>query len=334
MKLYTTLQALCATPSVSGREEAIREVLRERIVPFADEVRVDPLGNLIATKKGSSAGKSVLLCAHMDEIGFLVTFVEENGWLRVAPVGGISFAASAFSSVVSENGVRGSLVPEEKVKPADYTADRFYIDIGAKNCKEAQKQVSIGTFFVAEGGVRRLKGKRVMGRPLDDRIGCAVLLAVAEQLAEVLLEGDVYYVFSVQEEVGCRGALPAAFGLAPEYALCFDVTATGDVPGTAPMACSLGGGAAIKIKDRSVICCEEVVKRLCSLAEENKIPCQREILTYGGTDTSSMQLAGGGCRAGALSIPCRYIHTSVEQCDLADAEACVTLAVAFVKDAV
>ena len=191
--------------------------------------------------------------------------------------------------------------------------------------------MSIGDFFVAEGGVRKLCGKRIVGRPLDDRVGCAVLLAIAEALWETPTVGDVFYVFSVQEEVGCRGAKTAAFGIGADYSLCFDVTGTGDVPGATTMACKLGGGAAIKLKDSSVICHEEVVRLLVRLAEENKIPYQREILLYGGTDTSSMQLSGGGSRAGALSIPSRYIHSGVELCDLGDAQACVSLAVKFVQ---
>ena len=331
MNLYTTLQKLCTCPSISGREEKIRTLLAEYISPFADEVYTDTLGNLIARKRGVGEGKSVMLCAHMDEIGFFATFIEESGMIRVAAVGGISSVASAFSEVISESGVRGVLVPEGKVKPADLAVDKLYIDIGAKSRKEAERRVSVGDFFVAEGGVRRLAGKRVCGRPLDDRIGCAVLLSIAEELCQTPLAGDVYYVFSVQEEVGCRGARPAAFALAPDYALCFDVTGTGDTPGAGVMACSLGGGAAVKIKDNSVICHEEVVKTLCDLAKEQKIPYQRELLTYGGTDTSSMQMAGAGSRAGALSIPCRYIHSSVETCDLGDAEACASLAAAFVR---
>ena len=149
-------------------------------------------------------------------------------------------------------------------------------------------------------------------------------------MASVPTECDLYYVFSVQEEVGCRGALPAAFGISPDVSLCFDVTGTGDTPGADPMACALGKGAAVKIKDSSVICNEGVVSELCALAEAHKIPYQREILLYGGTDTSPMQLSGSGSRAGALSIPCRYIHSSVETCDLGDAEACVSLAEKFV----
>ena len=330
MNIFNTLQRLCVCPSVSGREDAVRGLLSELILPYADEVRVDDLGNLIAKKSGGD-GPSVMLCAHMDEIGFFVNFIEDDGMLRVSPIGGISFSASAFSGVISESGVRGVLVPNGDLKPSDYKADGFYIDIGAKDKKEAEKKVAIGDFFAVEGGVRRLLGKRVYGRPLDDRIGCALLLDVAEKLSEADTAGDVYYVFSVQEEVGCRGSMTAAFAIAPDYSLCFDVTATGDTPSAKAMACKLGGGAAIKIKDSSVICSEEVVSSLCALAKENKIPFQREILTFGGTDASSMQLSGAGSLCGALSIPTRYIHSGVEVCDLSDAEACSALAVVFVK---
>lgn len=332
MNLYTTLHKLCVCPSISGREDNIRGLLSELILPFADEVRVDALGNLIAKKRGCGEGESIMLCAHMDEIGFLVNFIEDSGMLRVATVGGISMTASAYSEVVSEKGVRGVLVPNADTKPADIKADKLYIDIGAKNKKEAEKKVSIGDFFTQKGTLTPLMGKRVAGRPLDDRIGCAVLLGIAEKLSSVETQGDVYYVFSVQEEVGCRGAMTAAFGISPDYALCFDVTATGDTPAATSMACKLSGGAAVKIKDNSVICSEEVVTRLCDIAKEKKIPYQREILTFGGTDTSAMQLSGSGCLAGALSIPTRYIHSGVETCDLSDAEACINLAVEFIKE--
>ena len=329
--LYTLLAELCAPASVSGREDGIRALLAEKILPLADEVRIDPLGNLIAKKSGTGKGPSVMLCAHMDEIGFLVTFIEENGMLRIAPVGGIHFSAAAYDEVISESGVAGVLVPEAKTKPEEYGSLKFYIDIGAKDRKDAERRISVGDFFVQRGGVRRLMNNRVAGRPLDDRVGCAVALAIAEELWSEETAGDVYYVFSVQEEVGCRGAKTAAFGIAPDFGICFDVTATGDVPGASPMACKLGDGTAIKIKDSSVICHEEVVAALTALAKEQKIPHQREILLAGGTDTSSMQLAGSGCRVGALSIPTRYIHSGVEMCDMGDANATVELALAFVK---
>ncbi len=331
MNLYQTLQKLCAIPAVSGREAALRSHIEALLAPHCDELRTDALGNLIACKKGKGKAPTLLFCAHMDEIGFLVTFLEENGMLRIAPVGGISFAASAFSAVISNRGVRGVLVPNAKTKAADYKADVFYIDIGAKSRKDAERRVSIGDFFVAESRVFRLGGSRVAGRPLDDRLGCAVLLGIAETLSDVSPMGDIYYVFSVQEEVGCRGSRPAAFATSADYALSLDVTATGDTPEATPMACSLGGGAAVKIKDSSVICSEELTTLLCTLAEEQRIPYQREILLAGGTDASSLQLAGAGSRAGGLSIPCRYIHSGVEVCDLKDAEACLALGVALAK---
>lgn len=329
MNMYTTLKTLCLCPSVSGREAAVREKIEAMIRPWCDECYTDTLGNLIARKKGN--GKKIMLAAHMDEIGFLVNTIEENGMIRVAPVGGISFAAAAFCPVVSEKGVKGAIVPNGKTKPEDYKADAFYIDIGATSKKKAEAKVSVGDFFVLTPKLERISGGRVCGRPLDDRVGCAILLDVAERLWNEKTDADVYYVFSVQEEVGCRGSKTAAFAIAPDFGLCFDVTGTGDVPGASPMACSLGGGAAVKIKDASVICDEGVVKELCRLAEENKIKYQKEILLYGGTDTSSMQMSGSGAAAGALSIPSRYIHSGSEVCDLADVEACASLAVEFVK---
>lgn len=330
MNLYTTLKDLCLCPSVSGRENKIREKLASLISPFADEVTTDALGNLIAKKHGKNAGAKIMLCAHMDEIGFLVTFIEDSGMLRVANVGGIRAAASTNTVVVSEKGTLGVLVPQSDVK--EYSVDKLYIDLGTTSKKESDKKTAIGDFFVCRPDLIKLAGKKVAGRPLDDRVGCAVILAIAEKFADGNFSGEIDYVFSVQEEVGCRGARPAAFGLAPDYALCFDVTATGDTIGASPMACKIGGGAAVKIKDSSVICNEEVVADLCALAEKNKIPYQREILLHGGTDTSSIQLAGAGTRAGALSIPTRYIHSSTELCDLSDAEACIDLACAFVDE--
>ena len=331
--MFTTLKNLIMTPSVSGREENIRNLIEKLVAPLCDEVYTDALGNLIAHKKGSGENaKKIMLCAHMDEIGFIVTFVEDSGFIRIAPIGGISSAASAYSEVISEKGVPGVIVPDAETKPADYKISSFYIDIGAKNKKEAEKKVAIGDFFVCRPSLSRLMGKRVCGRPLDDRVGCAVLLKIAESFADTAPKNDLYYVFSVQEEVGCRGARTAAYGIGADYGLVFDVTGTGDTPASKPMACKVGGGAAIKIKDSSVICHKEVVDKLIDLAKANKIAHQCEILTYGGTDTSAIQMTAGGAMVGALSIPSRYIHSSVEVCDLSDAEACVKLAIKFAEE--
>ena len=329
MDLYSILERLCLATSVSGRESKVREEISDIIAPFVDSVSVDALGNLIALKKGKGERK-IMLCAHMDEIGFIVNFIEDNGMVRVGTLGGIRLAAASFGFVVSEKGALGALCANADAKPEDYKADVMYIDIGASSKEEAEKYVSIGDTFVCAPRLERLLGERVCGRPIDDRVGCLALLALAERLSDVELDDDVYYVFSVQEEVGLRGSRPATFAISPDVAICFDVTSTGDTPSAKPMACSVGKGAAIKIKDNSVICHPRLVSELCELAEENSIPYQREVLTFGGTDTASMQLTGIGCIAGALSIPTRYVHSSVELCDMGDVIACIDLAEKYI----
>ncbi len=330
MSIYSLLKELCFTPGISGREQRVAEHIRKKIEGNVDEVSVDALGNLIAHKKGSGS-KKIMLCAHMDEIGFLVNFIDDKGFIRVAPIGGIGFADYAYSKVVSENGVLGVMSPDDGTKIEDIKADKMYIDIGAGSRAAAERRVKIGDFFTPVPDLYKLSGKRIAGRPLDDRAGCAVLLEVAQKLCNVKTNADIYFVFSVQEEVGCRGSIPASYAVSPDEAICIDVTAVGDVPGAKPMACALGKGVAVKIKDSSVICHEEIVNALINIAKDNGIPTQREVLLYGGTDTSSMQTAGMGAKAGALSIPTRYIHSGAECCDMGDIEACIDLLVAYIS---
>lgn len=326
------IKKIVAPHGISGSEGRVAEAIRTAITPYVDECRTDALGNLIALKRGNGEShKRLMLCAHMDEIGFLVTFIDEKGFVRFAPIGGIDYIASSYAPVVSNNGVAGILVPDNGVKVTELNFDKCYIDIGAKNRKEAERKVKIGDFFVVEPGIRRLAGKRIAGRPMDDRIGCVALILIAKELAEKSCRDDIYFVFSVQEEVGCRGAKPAAFDISPDLALVYDVTLTGDTPGAKPMAVSLGEGAAIKIKDASVICHTETVDRLIETAKSHKIKYQCEILTAGGTDTSSIQMSGIGCRAAAISIPTRYVHSGVEMIDLGDLDAVVDLTVAFIE---
>lgn len=330
--MYQTLKKLLPlTPSVSGREDYIREVLAGMMRPLVDEVRVDAMGNLICVKHGTSKNpQKVMLCAHMDEIGFIVNFIEENGMLRVAPIGGIHYGATAFSEVVFENGTRGVLVAEADVSSKETPkAEKCVIDIGATSRREAERRVKIGDTCAALPHVTKLTANRVAGRPLDDRIGCACLVKIAEALTAPT--DDIYYVFSVQEEVGLRGARPASFAIMPDVAIIYDVTATGDEQSARPMAVKLGDGVAVKIKDSSVICHAGLVDELLDTAKKEKIAAQCEILTHGGTDTASVQMTGMGCRAGALSIPTRYIHSSVEMIDLRDANAAVALTVAYLK---
>ncbi len=331
--MYNTLKQITLVHGVSGKEHRVANKIQELIAPYCDGSYIDALGNLIAVKHGNGENpKKIMLCGHMDEIGFIVNFVEDSGFIRVAPIGGINWVACAFGEVVSENGVHGVLVPNSGTKASDFAPDLFYIDIGADSKKNAERRVKIGDTFVLKSNISKLKASRVIGRPLDDRVGCAIVVEIARRIAEAPVADDVYYVFSVQEEVGCRGSKTAAFEVAPDLSLTFDVTGTGDTAGSKPMAVKLGGGAAIKIKDMSVICDVDIVEKLDKLSKEKNIKAQLEILAYGGTDTSSIQMTGAGARAGALSIPSRYIHSGVEMIDMNDVRACVDLAVEFIKN--
>ena len=314
------IKKLMYVPGISGREDKIAEVIKKEVEAYADEVYTDPVGNLIAHKKGN--GKKVMFAAHMDEIGYFVTFIDDRGLIKVGNVGGINAIAGAFTQVVSEKGVYGVIVPSDM---KDVKVDGLYIDIGAKTKKQAESKVKIGDYFVHVPTFRRLNGStRYIGRPFDDRIGCAVLIETLKNVKNT--DNDLYFVFSVQEEVGCRGAKPAAYSIEPEVGIAIDVTAVGGKPGAPTMDVKLGGGAAIKIKDASVICSYEIVNKMRELAKENKVKYQEEILIRGGTDTSAMQISKGGCLAGAISVPSAYIHSVNEMIDMSDVKEIVKLA--------
>ena len=326
--MYHLMKKLIKAPSVSGRERPAGEVIKNEIEAHTDKVYYDNMGSLIAFRKGTAPNaKKLMLAAHMDEIGFIVTHIEDNGYIRTAQIGGINWGAAAYSNVLFENGVKGVLVPEANVSAGDWNSGKAVIDIGASDKKDAGKKIKIGDTAIYEPRIDRLMHRRVSGHPMDDKIGCAIMIKALLQAESVV--NDTYFVFTVQEEVGCRGARTSAFGIMPDWAVAYDVTGTGDMQGSKPMAVKVGGGAAIKIKDASVICDNAVVALLKKLADDHKIKNQFEILEGGGTDTSSMQLAGSGALSGCISIPTRYIHSGVETLDLDDADACVALTAAL-----
>lgn len=334
--MLNLMKTLTAVRGISGYEKAVSDKLLMTAAPLCDRVYNDAMGSLIAYRQGSAPEnerRRIMLCAHMDEIGFLVTMIDDNGFIRVAPVGGINTVAAAYTNVVFGNGVKGILVPESGTAASDLKVEKLYVDIGAKDRREAERKVKIGDFCALEGSLTRLCGRRIAGRPLDDRIGCAVLCKIAEQLKGKDVPDDIYFVFSVQEEVGLRGAGAAAYGIRPDAAIVYDVTLTGDVIGAKPMACAVGGGAAIKLKDRSLICDRPFADELAQVAKDSGIRTQFEILLAGGTDTAAIQISGAGVKVAALSVPCRYVHTGVEMIDLTDAEACADLTVAWLTRA-
>ena len=314
------LKRLMLAPSVSGREHKVRDIIRNEVEPYADEIRVDPMGNLIVRKKGN--GKKIMFAAHMDEIGYFVTFIDEKGLIRVGDVGGINPLSSCYGEVVSENGVYGVIVPSsDKDMPK---CEELTIDIGVKTKKQAEAKVEIGDFFVHSPRLKRLNGNIYVGRPFDDRVGCAVLIEALKRIENT--DNDLYFVFTAQEEVGLRGAKPAAYGIEPDIAIAVDVTSVGGKPQSPKSTVRLGKGATVKIKDSAVICSYELCERMRALATENKIKYQDEILLKGGTDAGSMQTARGGCMAGGISIPTAYIHSVNEMIDISDVKEAVKLA--------
>ena len=327
MELLELIQTLNAAHGPSGDEGGIRERLAELARPLADEISTDTMGNLIVRKLGS--GPRVMLCAHMDSIGFIVTHVEENGFLRVGRLGGISPKEAAYTPVRFAGGVRGVIVPEEKADFGKLKLDECYVDIGAKDRETALKAVAVGDTLIYDSPCFTNQGK-VVSPYLDNRISCAILLKVLEEME--LCPNDLYVVFTVQEEVGLRGAKPAAWAVDPDYAVVVDVTDVDDTPGSEKCGTvRLGKGPAIKIMDSSVICHPDMIQKLESQAKALDMPTQRDIMRAGGTDAGVMHTTRIGVRTGGVSVPCRYIHTSVEMADLKDAQDCVKLLTAFVQ---
>lgn len=317
------LKELMAVRGVSGREQKVADAIEKMISPYVDKIRRDALGNLICFKKGSAENaKKLMLAGHMDEIGFIVTSIDDKGYIHSSPIGGIHYVSAAFSNVVFENGLTGVIVPEEDYGN-NFSGGKFVIDIGAKSRTDTAKKVKVGDLASTVFRLERLSGDYYSGRPFDDRIGCAIMVRAAMEAKEC--KNDVYFVFTTQEEVGCRGAKTAAFSIMPDFSVAYDVTGSGDGPKARPMAVCLGGGAAIKVKDSSVICDGGFVDLVYSLAKKKGIRAQLEILEGGGTDTCSMQTAGSGSRATAISVPTRYIHSNNETICKKDYDACVAL---------
>ena len=324
------LKELMLAHGVSGRETRVADRIEEMMKPYVDKITRDAMGNLICYKKGSAKNaKKLMLAGHMDEIGFIVTGIDDKGYIRVSSIGGIHYVSAAFSNVRFENGRLGVIVPEADFGN-NFSSDRFVIDIGATSKKETEKRVKVGDFCSTVSHLERLSGGFWSGRPFDDRIGCAIMVRAAMEMKDC--KNDTYFVFTVQEEVGCRGSKTSAFAVRPDFSVAFDVTGCGDGPKARPMAVSLGKGAAIKVKDSSVICDGGFVKYLSDLAKEKKIQAQLEILEGGGTDTCSMQTTGEGSRATAISVPTRYIHSNNETICKRDYDACVALTKAMLEE--
>lgn len=324
-ELYQTLSAF----GPSGREEDIREAIAGIASDYLDEVTTDALGNLICRKKASrpeeaGPGRKIMFAAHMDSIGIVVTYIDDNGFLRFSNVGGLFRGDLINIQVRFANGTRGVISYEEKTPFKDLQMNNLFLDIGASSREEAEQMVQVGDFAVFEAPAFEQNGI-ICGPYLDNRIGCVTLLLTMMSLPETVSD-DLYFVFTAQEEVGLRGAGTAAFSIQPDIAIAVDVTDTGDLPEHKyPMACFLGKGPAVKVMDHSVLCTPKIRSALEEAGLLAAVPVQREIMQFGGTDTAALQRCGTGVPAGAVSIPTRYIHSPSEMCAVCDVEQAAAL---------
>lgn len=321
------LKEICETPGVPGHEQKVRELITRELKNIADDLYTDNMGNLIALKKGKSSEKKVMAAAHMDEIGFIVHHIDENGFLRFHPLGGFDPKTLTSQRVVVHGkkdvtGVMGTkpihlMTAEERGKPLQLSD--YFIDLGMKK-KEVEKIISIGNTVTRERELIEM-GDCVNCKSIDNRVAVFILIETLRELKDKKIPYNFYGIFTVQEEVGIRGAMVAAHHVGAEFSFCIDTTIAFDTPGAKPeeSVTKLGDGVAIKIMDSSVICDYRMVQYMKQQADKNKIKWQPEILPAGGTDTAGLQrMAPNGTIAGAVSIPTRHIHSVIEMANKAD----------------
>ena len=329
--MKSLIKMLVESTGPSGYESQVRDVIRAEIEPYADEVNIDALGNLIATKgEPSKDGKKILLAAHMDEIGIIATHVDENGFVRFTTIGGVNPRTCVGGRVRFLNGTLG-VIGHEYIKDRNMlpAIEQMFIDVGAKS--RASCPVKVADTAAFERPYLDL-GDRLVSKAMDDRIGAAVLIETLRQLGKS--PHQVFYVFSVQEEVGLRGATTAAYGIDPDIGIALDVTLSGDTPKSIKMEVGLGKGPAIKVRDSGMFSDPQVVDWMVKTAERNKLPYQLEVLEGGTTDARAIQLSRAGVPSGCISIPCRYVHAPSEMVDLDDVQNAVNLLVGLLSQPV
>jgi len=351
-RIFSILKELSEACGVSGFEDEVRQLIKERLEEVSDKVYIDNLGNVIAMVKGKDEGFKVMLAAHMDEIGLMVKHIESNGFLRFVPIGGVNpvmLVGQRVTVITRKGKIRGVvgtkpphlLTPEEAKKAPDMK--NLFIDIGAKNREEAIKMgVRIGDVVTLERDLVRLGNKNIVtGKAFDDRIGVAIMIEAMRSLSEERPLATTYAVATVQEEVGCRGAQVAAFRIHPSMAIVLDITAANDVAGVEERdyIVKLGEGPAIKVMDiisgsfLGLIAHSKVKDLLIKTAEEEGIPYQLEILVGGSTDAATIHLVREGIPSGVVSIPTRYAHSPTEVLSLDDAVNAVKLVTGAIKRA-
>lgn len=329
---FAVLKTLTQLPGISGREQAVRTYLTDLLSPYADAVRTDTLGNLIVSKKGTSR-KRLLLCAHMDEVGLMVHFVDDNGFLRFVTVGGID-PRTLLAQRVCVQTKNGPILGIIGTKPAHITTEAergksvplkdLFIDIGLPADK-AKKCVHPGDYVVLDRPYETFGDGLISAKALDNRAGVFIQAEVFKHLKKPFYNVDA--VFTVQEEVGVRGATTAAYGLTPDVCLCLDTTGAADIPGVAPQdyIVRLGGGVGISALDARTITPQPLLDALTQSCEKNHIPYQVRVAPRGGNDAGAVHLSKTGVPSCALSLPTRNIHSNVEICAKQDVQSMLDL---------
>jgi putative aminopeptidase FrvX len=342
MKLVDVLEKLSNACGVAGREDEVRDLMKELLKPNVDEIREDKLGNVIGVKKGKKDAPTVMLAAHMDEIGLMVKNITKEGFLQFAKIGGIDDRILIAQKVLvhtekrSMTGIIGSKPPhilKEEEKKKVIEADDLFIDVGAKDKQDAQKMgVRVGDAVSFDIKFTRVGKDTVVGKAFDDRVGCAALIETLRKLSKI--DCTIYVVGTIQEEVGLRGATIAAFQLYPDVGIALDVTVAGDVPGVKEVEApaKMRAGPALTVADAGLITHPKVLRLFIDSAEENKIPYQLETGMKGTTDAAKIALTKEGVPSGVISIPTRYIHSPASLLSLKDVENAVKLAVATIKN--
>lgn len=321
MKFNTKgLKNLVSIYGPSGHEEKVAEYIINEIKDYVDEIEIDKLGSVIARKKGS--GPKLMVAGHMDQIGMMVTDIDDKGFVRLTNIGGINPFVSFGERVVFKNGTIGIVYAEESADKGKLKLDKLFADIGAKDKKEAEKLVAIGDTCAYVCQFDHNKNTVNTGA-LDDRIGCFIMIEAIKNLGEV--KNDCYFVFTVQEEVGIRGGKTTAYRISPDVGLAIDITSSGDMPGSKRFAISLHKGVAIKVRDNSLLSHPKVNAMLVDACKENKIDYQMEVLEFGGTDAGGISLTREGIPASCLSIPTRYAHSAHETVSKADVLSAIEL---------
>ena len=329
--MKSLIQELVETIGPSGYEMEVRDLILSKVEPLADNVHIDALGNLIATKgKISSRGIKIMLAAHMDEIGVMATHIDENGFIRFTTIGGVRRQTCVGGRVRFLNGTRGVINHDDLGDVNKLpTFSQMFIDVGATSQGDCPVRVGDVAAFDRPFSIY---GDRLVSKAMDDRIGTAVLIETLRLLNKT--PNQVHFVFSVQEEVGLRGATTAAYGLDPDVGIAVDVTRSGDTPKGIKMEVSLGAGPAVKVRDSGMLSDPRVVTWMVNTAEKTKIPYQMEVLEAGTTDARAIQLSRAGVPAGCISIPCRYVHAPSEMVDYNDVQNAVKLLHTLVKNVV